>query len=99
MTVKNGWDVAFKGWCISATCNMMSAHYSIAFVKCNATLNASGLYEENGPPTDIADRINASFPHWMAMELNRRKTQTISELDKYTYILLPLSFHFTHSRL
>jgi len=71
----------------------------MASVKCNTTSNASGLYEENGPPTDIADRLSASFPHWMAVELNRRKTQTIFELDKYTYTLLPLSFQFTHSRL
>ncbi|PPR00870.1 hypothetical protein CVT24_000321 [Panaeolus cyanescens] len=34
------------------------------------------------PPTDLGDRINASFPHFMATELNRRRAKEIAELDK-----------------
>lgn len=40
------------------------------------------LYWEGGPPTDIADRFNASFPHLMGIELNRRMVQVIAEDDK-----------------
>ncbi|KAF5347990.1 hypothetical protein D9756_010150 [Leucocoprinus leucothites] len=53
MSVKNGWDVLFKG-----------------------------LYEETGPPSDIADRLNASFPHFMLTEISQRKVKEIAELDK-----------------
>ncbi|KXN81274.1 putative indole-3-pyruvate monooxygenase YUCCA4 [Leucoagaricus sp. SymC.cos] len=41
-----------------------------------------GLYEEGGPLADIADRITASFPHFMAIEFQQRKTKEIAELDK-----------------
>ncbi|KAJ7292438.1 hypothetical protein C8J57DRAFT_1265861 [Mycena rebaudengoi] len=42
------------------------------------------LYWEGGPPTEIADRFNASFPHLMGIELNRRMVQVIAEDDKDT---------------
>ncbi|PPQ75988.1 hypothetical protein CVT24_006553 [Panaeolus cyanescens] len=34
------------------------------------------------PPIDLSDRIMASFPHFMATELNRRRAKEIAELDK-----------------
>jgi hypothetical protein len=39
-------------------------------------------YWEGGPPTDVADRLNASFPHFMAVPLNQRQAQVIAEDDK-----------------
>ena len=43
----------------------------------------SGLYwGENVPPTDIADRISASFPFKFLMGLSQRRTREISEADK-----------------
>jgi len=42
----------------------------------------AGLYSEGGPPTDIADRLSASFPHFMSIELGRRSADRIAELDK-----------------
>ncbi|KAJ7887426.1 hypothetical protein B0H13DRAFT_2534157 [Mycena leptocephala] len=33
-------------------------------------------------PTDVADRLNASFPHFMAVPLNQRQAQVIAEDDK-----------------
>jgi hypothetical protein len=42
----------------------------------------SGLYEENGPPTDVADKINASFPNLMMPGLGYRGAKLIAEADK-----------------
>jgi len=39
------------------------------------------LYCEGGPPADIADRLNASFPNFMALEFHQRKVKEIAELD------------------
>ncbi|KAJ7636281.1 hypothetical protein FB45DRAFT_1055746 [Roridomyces roridus] len=39
-------------------------------------------YWEGGPPTDVADRITASYPHYMAIELSRRRAKLIAEDDK-----------------
>ncbi|KAF9448282.1 FAD/NAD(P)-binding domain-containing protein [Macrolepiota fuliginosa MF-IS2] len=41
-----------------------------------------GLYSEDAPPADIADRLNASFPHFMAVGIQQRKVKEIAELDK-----------------
>ncbi|KAF8069230.1 hypothetical protein FPV67DRAFT_1669244 [Lyophyllum atratum] len=41
-----------------------------------------GVYSEGGLPTDIADRLNASFPHHMGVGIARRRTEAIAELDK-----------------
>ncbi|KAF7323963.1 Flavin-containing monooxygenase [Mycena kentingensis (nom. inval.)] len=40
------------------------------------------LYWEGGPPSDVADRLVASFPRFMAVDLNRRQAQLIAEDDK-----------------
>ncbi|KAJ7648037.1 hypothetical protein FB45DRAFT_895095, partial [Roridomyces roridus] len=40
------------------------------------------VYWEGGPPTDLADRLSASFPHFMGIELKRRQTRAIAEDDK-----------------
>ena len=71
MTTKNGWGVLFAGWFSSAS------HFYL-FMFC-----PSGLYSEDGPPTDIADRLGASFPHFMSIELGRRSAEQIAELDKF----------------
>ncbi|KAF8629326.1 hypothetical protein AX15_003509 [Amanita polypyramis BW_CC] len=42
----------------------------------------TGLYSENAPPTDIADRLTASFPHFMGLGLAQRSAKRIAELDK-----------------
>jgi len=41
-----------------------------------------GLYEENGPPTDVADIINASFPNLFMSGLGYRSAKLIAEADK-----------------
>ncbi|RDB27058.1 putative indole-3-pyruvate monooxygenase YUCCA3 [Hypsizygus marmoreus] len=41
-----------------------------------------GVYSENAVPTAIADRLNASLPHHMSIELAQRTTKIIAELDK-----------------
>ncbi|KAJ7055859.1 hypothetical protein C8F01DRAFT_1318724 [Mycena amicta] len=40
------------------------------------------IYWEGGPPTDVADRLSASFPHFMAVDLNRRMVKVVAEDDK-----------------
>ncbi|KAJ6605473.1 hypothetical protein DFH09DRAFT_1242201 [Mycena vulgaris] len=39
-------------------------------------------YWEDGPPVDVADRLAASFPHLMAINLNRRQAIEIAEDDQ-----------------
>ncbi|KAJ7250746.1 hypothetical protein C8J57DRAFT_679664 [Mycena rebaudengoi] len=39
-------------------------------------------YWENGPPTDVVDRLSASFPHFMSVGLNQRQAIQIAEDDK-----------------
>ncbi|KAF8661622.1 hypothetical protein AX16_001296, partial [Volvariella volvacea WC 439] len=41
-----------------------------------------GVYSEGAPPTDIADRLGASFPNYMGIGLAQRSTQRIADLDK-----------------
>ncbi|EIW83191.1 FAD/NAD(P)-binding domain-containing protein [Coniophora puteana RWD-64-598 SS2] len=40
------------------------------------------IFWENGPPTDIADRINASFPNHLMKLVHKRVTKEIAEADK-----------------
>jgi cation diffusion facilitator CzcD-associated flavoprotein CzcO len=41
-----------------------------------------GLYEENGPPTELADRLDASFSRLMSLPLYQRKTKAVAEADR-----------------
>ena len=61
--------------------------YTCLFLPC---LPSSDLYCENGPPTDIADRLNASFPFLMGMGLGQRSTARISELDRFVKLVFGL---------
>ncbi|KAG6881994.1 hypothetical protein C0992_012996, partial [Termitomyces sp. T32_za158] len=40
------------------------------------------IYSEGGLPTDIADRLIASFPHYFNVGMAQRSTKAIAELDK-----------------
>lgn len=54
-----------------------------------------GLYSETSPPTDVADRLNASFPNRLMEFLAPRAVLKIAEADKYVPIRLvfqPLMF-------
>jgi hypothetical protein len=52
-------------------------------VKTNNAIFMSGIYSEDGPPTDVADRINASFPFlFFVSGIAQRKTKQIAEADK-----------------
>lgn len=48
-------------------------------------------YSENGPPVDIGDRLNASFPNYFAKLLHQRLFHVIAEKDKCVFYLLFLS--------
>ncbi|KAJ7178918.1 hypothetical protein C8R46DRAFT_1071884 [Mycena filopes] len=41
-----------------------------------------GVYSENAPPTDVADRLNASYPNRLVEFMAPRKTLEIAEADK-----------------
>ena len=58
--------------------------YILLFSYLSATL---GVYCENGPPTDIADRIVASYPHFMGLGLGQRSAARIAELDKFVKLV------------
>jgi hypothetical protein len=52
-----------------------------------------GLYSENAPPVDVADRLNASYPNRLVELLAPRRTLEIAEADKsvvYKYMIEPL---------
>ena len=40
------------------------------------------FYAEDGPPTDIADRLMSSFPRFMGVGLLQRSIQAAVEYDK-----------------
>ena len=44
--------------------------------------DTSGLYDESGPPTEVADKINASFPNLFMVGLGYRSAKLIAEADK-----------------
>ncbi|KAF9237574.1 FAD/NAD(P)-binding domain-containing protein [Melanogaster broomeanus] len=55
---------------------VMSAKQGLPRLFCNA------LFWDGGPPTDIADRINGSFPNYLAALVQQRVTKAIAEADK-----------------
>ncbi|KAF8734332.1 hypothetical protein AX14_003424 [Amanita brunnescens Koide BX004] len=66
---------------IDVTMYQRSSTY-VMTVKNGLDVLFSGVYCENGPPTDIADRIVASYPHFMGLGLGQRSAARIAELDK-----------------
>jgi hypothetical protein len=40
------------------------------------------VYVEGGKPTDIADRLNASFPLVLTKLIHRRTVETVAAADK-----------------
>jgi hypothetical protein len=48
----------------------------------NQTHNAD-IYSEHGPPTDVADKIVASFPLFFQSLVHQRVTKRIEEADKF----------------
>jgi hypothetical protein len=48
------------------------------------TAMSAGIYCEDGPPTDVADCLNASFPTaFMVGGLSQRMTASLAEMDKF----------------
>ncbi|TFK20744.1 monooxygenase [Coprinopsis marcescibilis] len=41
-----------------------------------------GVYSENAPPVEVADKLNSSFPHLAAIPLNQMKVGHLAQLDK-----------------
>jgi hypothetical protein len=64
MSYKNGLSVALAG--VSSP--------RLFIISTNQPLQA-GLYSEYGPPADIADRLLASYPHYMSIGMGQRTTR------------------------
>jgi len=71
MSTSNGWDVLFKGPFFYIP------YYALSSLNC-----IEDTYAEGGPPTDLADRFTASFPHHMSVGLHQRAARRLAELDK-----------------
>lgn len=44
-----------------------------------------GVYDETGPPSDVADRLNASFSNMMRVPIYQSQIAQIAEMDKYVH--------------
>ncbi|KAH9021057.1 FAD/NAD-P-binding domain-containing protein [Lactarius pseudohatsudake] len=53
-------------------------------VKHGVTAVFGGIYYEGGPPPDVADRINASFPNYLQKPRHQRIVVDIAEKDRET---------------
>jgi len=49
------------------------------------------LYTEGAPPTDIADRISASFPMKAGKSMSQQLTKRLAEADRYICLLSAIS--------
>ena len=49
----------------------------------NIPTHHAGVYEEGGPPTDLADKMAASFSNLMKTPLLKLQTSAVAEADKY----------------
>ncbi|THH13418.1 hypothetical protein EW146_g6790 [Bondarzewia mesenterica] len=56
---------------------IMSTKYGI-------TTLLESFWSENGPPTEVADRLYASYPNYLLKPLHQRLVKTIAEKDKDT---------------
>lgn len=58
--------------------------HRIMHLGCNdRAFHYTGVYWEEPIPTDLADRVSASFPNKFLRVLHRRATNAIAEADKY----------------
>ena len=70
LSATNGWNVIMKGKSVSSLNQRFDVYVQL------------GLYDGTGPPTDIADKINASFPSLLKEYVGARQVDAIEELDK-----------------
>ncbi|KAF9448561.1 FAD/NAD(P)-binding domain-containing protein [Macrolepiota fuliginosa MF-IS2] len=68
---------------IDVTMYQRSSTYVISVQK-GVRILFSGLFDETGPPTIVADRISASFPNLLNLGVSHRATLAIEEVDKET---------------
>ncbi|KAG5720266.1 Flavin-containing monooxygenase YUCCA3 [Termitomyces sp. T112] len=71
MSTTDGWKVVAQG-------NHSSSYFTVRTNSLDL-----GAYLEGGRPTDIADRLGASFPNHVTVGLAQRQTKDIVELDKF----------------
>lgn len=67
---------------------------SPVYIMTSAAKNAmtAGVYHENGPPLEVADCLNASFPNlFMAGEFGRRMTAALAKMDKSVNLVIGVS--------
>ncbi|KAF9522161.1 hypothetical protein CPB83DRAFT_887710 [Crepidotus variabilis] len=73
--------VDYVNFGIDVTMFQRSSTYVLSALK-GVRLLLDGLYSENGLPTDVADRVNVSFPSLMMAGMAHRATKAIAEIDR-----------------
>ena len=62
---------------------MAGIHDSDALRIDHSQFESIGLYPEHAPPVEVADRLNTSFLHYVAVSITQRKVQAIAEADNF----------------
>lgn len=88
-----GHDIAhdFYNHGVDVTLHQRSSTY-IMSTKNGWDVLFKGSYEEGGPPTEVADLLTASFPHYLGKWMQKRATEYIKSLDQCVplgYVLQP----------
>ncbi|WP_167329538.1 flavin-containing monooxygenase [Rhodococcoides fascians] len=77
----SGHDIAQELYERGADVTMLQRSPTYVVSVASAAVPMTGLYDESGPPTDVADLLGASFPFTAAPEMHRATTAAMAELD------------------
>ena len=77
----SGHDIAQELYERGADVTMLQRSPTYVVSVASASVPMTGMYDESGPPTDVADLLGASFPFKAAPEMHRATTAAMAELD------------------
>lgn len=78
----SGHDIAQELYERGADVTMVQRSATYVVSVAGSGLAMAGLYDESGPPTDVADLIGGSFPFKAVPELHRATTAAMADFDK-----------------
>lgn len=78
----SGHDIAQELYEGGADVTMVQRSATYVVSVAGSGIAMAGLYDETGPPTEIADLIGASFPFRAVPELHRATTSAMADFDK-----------------
>ena len=81
-TGNSGHDLAQELFDGGAEVTMIQRSPTYVVSLAGSAIAMTGLYEESGPPTDVADLLGASFPFKCAPEMHQATTAAMAEHDK-----------------